>query len=113
MVTGLAAATRLEDLLIMFHGPVSFPHQSLVTPLTRAILPALTRFQFEGYYNYLEDLMAQLDSPRLKSIIVLYFNNQVIEVIVSSQLAQFLDRTGDIELARCCRARNLIVITFP
>lgn len=119
MVTGLAAATRLTGLSIVYHLLAPLPHQRFVTPSppTRAVLPALTQFRFEGDYNYLEDLVAQLDCPRLKTIIVLYFDdamffNQVIDVYMT-QLIQFVERVGDLNLARVCRTRSLILITLP
>ncbi len=102
IVTGLTATIRLKDLSIEFH-PASFPYQRVVTPLTRAVLPALTRFRFLGDYKYLEDLVGQLDCPRLKSIIVSY-SNQFIDAHVS-QLFQFIDRAEDLKLAQFRRAQ--------
>jgi hypothetical protein len=36
-------------------------------PVTRAILPAFTAFRFQGFCEYLEDLLARIDAPQLKT----------------------------------------------
>ncbi len=52
MVASLATLTRLCDLSIEFQSSTSRPHQSgsrrRLAPLTRAVLPALTSFEFRG-----------------------------------------------------------------
>src|SRR6266702_8774613 len=64
MVASLAALTRLGDLSIEFQSSTSRPIQHgnrrRLAPLTRAVLPALTSFEFRGASEYLEDLVAQI-----------------------------------------------------
>ena len=67
MAAGLATLTRLRSLHIRFRSPASFPDGICLPPVTRAVLPALTAFEFEGVSNYLEDLVARLDCPRPRS----------------------------------------------
>ena len=103
MATGLAAAKRLQYLTLEFHLPDS-PHRRLVTPPTRAVLPSLTGFRFLGEFEYLEDLVARMDCPRLEFIDVSYFP-QLVSIYVP-QFLQFIDRAEDLKLApfRCADA---------
>ena len=103
MVTGLAAAKRLKDLILEFHLP-NARHEIIVTPPTRAVLPSLTGFQFLGEFEYLEDLVARMDCPRLKFIKV-SFSFQPVHISVPHFL-QFIDRAEDLKLApfRCADA---------
>jgi hypothetical protein len=55
MVSSLAVTTRLEHLCAEFNRPGSLLGQVSATPPTRVVLPALTRFQYRGYSQYLED----------------------------------------------------------
>src|SRR5882672_2769783 len=58
MATALTVMTRLESLEIRFSDPQSFPDPaSQLPPLTRFVLPALTQLEFNGDYEYLEDLL--------------------------------------------------------
>jgi hypothetical protein len=99
LVTSLAAATRLESLFIDFNPEVTLS-QNHARPPSRAILPALTRFQFRGDYTHLEDLVARIDCPKLKSIDVLY-----VDDVDSSQLCRFLDLSEALKLNPLRRAR--------
>jgi F-box-like len=67
MVTGLSALTMLKYLSIDFgeSRTIRGPPGPL---LTRTILPALTQFKFMGVYAYLEDLLARIDAPQLKTL---------------------------------------------
>ena len=67
MVTGLAALTMLETLHIAFFSRDSRPEERRRPdfPMRVFLLPALTDFTFGGCSEYLEDLVAQIDAPRL------------------------------------------------
>jgi hypothetical protein len=91
MVLGLAALTRLKGLIITFHPDKFHPEQIHPHPVTRLILPALTKFLFQGDRAYLENLVARIDSPQLDRIYVTYLN-QPFGVPVA-QLPEFLDRS--------------------
>ena len=70
MVAGLAVLTRLKTFRIRFRYRISPPEQRTrhPYPLMRAVLPVLTEFEFRGRSEYLEDLVAQLDTPRLDDV---------------------------------------------
>ena len=101
MVTSLAALTRLNFLLIGFQSSTSRPDQSVsirthAAPPTRVVLPALTKLGFGGASEYLEDLVARIDTPRLAYIGITYFNQLVFQV---PQLFRFIGRTQIIKQA--------------
>jgi len=75
MVTALTVMTRLESLLLQFRSPRSRPDPAtrLLPPPTRIVLPALTNLEFKGVYHYLEDLLAQVDAPRLDYLLITFF----------------------------------------
>ena len=91
MVVGLAALPRLSNFTIKFHSAAPRPDRIHPPPVTRTVLPGLTYFQFTGASEYLEDLVAQIDAPRLASIDVHYLN-QLVEFRIN-QLAKFIDRS--------------------
>jgi hypothetical protein len=57
--------------------------------MTRAILPTLTRFNFRGASEYLEDLVAQIDAPSLTHVNITFFNQLIFQV---PRLSQFIGR---------------------
>ena len=57
----------------------------------RAVLPALTCLDFRGITNYLEDLVAGLDAPRLGEIEVTFFEESISDL---SRLSKFVDQIG-------------------
>ena len=70
-------------------------------PQTRAVLPALTFFDFRGISEYLEDLIAQIDTPRLDYFGITYSNRFTFDV---PQLSQFVARTESLKPHRLKRA---------
>jgi len=88
----LSALTRLGSLSIEFQSPRSFLDRTSrhPPPLTRAVLPALTRLHFQGVSEYLEDLVAQINAPLLDHVIITFFNQLLFDI---PQLPQFIDRT--------------------
>ncbi|KAH9972601.1 hypothetical protein BGW80DRAFT_1313721 [Lactifluus volemus] len=83
MVTGLSALTRLKCLYIEFdESVVSRPNRitRCSSPLTRAILPALIVFKFQGTDEYLEDLLARIDAPQLKSLEITFFHQDIFDI---------------------------------
>jgi hypothetical protein len=87
------SATLLESLTIVFESPLSRPNQKSrrPPPSTRTIFPALTRLEFKGVSEYLEDVVARIDAPLLDSIYITFFNQLIIDI---PQLAQFMRRTA-------------------
>ena len=91
MVVGLAASPRLKFFVIGFQLATLHPDRIRPPPVTRSVLPALTTFHFQGAIEYLEDLVAQIDSPQLDQISVVYLN-QLVDLRVA-QLRKFVDRS--------------------
>ena len=77
MVTCLSMLTSLDDLEIKFESPRSFPDQEnrRSLPPTRSILPALMWLVFKGVVGYLEDLVARIDTPRLRRVEATFFHD--------------------------------------
>ena len=101
MVACLVALPRLKRFTIRFETYAS-PHRIRPPPTTRSILPALTSFHFKGAYKYLEDLVAQIDSPQLFWIWIDYLNHPVDFQV--TQLSEFIDRSVGSELIPSRRA---------
>ena len=103
MIASLTALPKLETLVIGFDLATSRPNKKRRPPLTRTILPALTSFRFKGASEYLEDLVARIDCPRLNQIVITYLN-QVVDFQVT-QFSNFIDRTVGPEIALFKHAR--------
>jgi hypothetical protein len=92
MGTGLSALTSLETLHLEFLYPP--PRPALRTrrppPLTRSILPSLTQIRFKGTSEYLEEILARIDGPRLDGLHITFFNQLIFD---TPQLFQFISRT--------------------
>jgi hypothetical protein len=102
MVRGLAVLTRLRYLSISFSGetPPSDRWRSHPGPPTRAVLPALFHFHYRGCGKYLEDLLAQIDTPQLEHLSVKYLT-QPTHVL---QLSQLINRTENLKIDQFRRA---------
>ncbi|KAH8981525.1 hypothetical protein EDB92DRAFT_1952999 [Lactarius akahatsu] len=102
MVACLAVLPRLERFIIAFQLATSRPDRISPPPVTRTVLPALTFFGFKGASEYLEDLIAQIDSPQLDQIRIDYLN-QSVDIQVA-QLSEFVDRSVGPKLTQFRRA---------
>jgi hypothetical protein len=93
MATGLSMLTGLEDLQLGFESPQSCPEQNSQRPppLTRSVLPTLTSFVFKGVNEYLEELVARIDTPRLNQLSTRFFNDIDFNI---PKLEQFIIRTS-------------------
>jgi hypothetical protein len=91
-VTNLALLANLKFLTIGFESLLSYPdpERRRLPPQTRTILPALTRFEFQGISEYLDDLVARIDAPLLDSISIIFFHRLIFDI---PQLARFMRRT--------------------
>ena len=108
MVTSLATLTRLDSLCIWFKSPTSRLQPRYSPSSMRDILPSLVAFNFRGCSEYLEHLLARIDTPRLHSFIITYFNQLDLQV---PQLSQFIRRTENLELAQSQHAQVRIRIS--
>src|SRR5258708_30125390 len=94
MVTCLSVLTSLETLSLGFKSPQSSPDQEsgpyAPPPPTRSVLPTIMTFSFKGVSEYLEDLLARIDAPRLYRLWIIFFNDIFFD---TPQLIQFIGRT--------------------
>jgi hypothetical protein len=86
IVTSLAVLANLKSLLIEFQAAPFHPdpESRRLPPPTRIVLPALTRFEFQGISEYVEDLVVRIDAPLLDSIDIAIFHQLPFDI---SQLA--------------------------
>jgi hypothetical protein len=89
MVTGLSASTGLKDLVVRFENCFDQKRRCL-PPETRTLLSVLTNLRFFGTSKYLEDLVAQMEAPRLRKLAIVLFPQVIFD---TPQLAQFISRT--------------------
>ena len=88
--TGLAVTTRLKHLVISFLPPMSpNPRNTASYPQNRAVLPALTDFQFRGDVDYVESLVSKIDAPALERFTVTLFEQSSFDI---PHLSQFIGR---------------------
>jgi hypothetical protein len=90
MVARLAALSRLKTLLIEFEVVTSHYDRSLPPPITRAVLPSLNYFVYRGLCEYLEDLVARIDTPQLDTTTIVYCDLVDFDV---TQLSEFINRS--------------------
>ena len=96
MVIALAVLTNLGEFYLRFRSPLSRPdRQNRPPPLpTRAVLPALSKLEFKGVSEYLEDLVTQIDVPLLNKFKTTFFNQLIF---TTPQLAQFFCHTTELK----------------
>ena len=94
MATNLSALTSLESLRLRFQFPRPRPalesQRPPPRPLTRTILPSLTKLGFKGSSEYSEEILARIDTPRLINLDVTFFNQIIFD---TPQLFQLISRT--------------------
>ena len=117
MAISLSALTSLKSLRLLFRHPPSRPvldnRHPVLPPLTRSVLPNLTKILFEGASEYLEEILARIDAPQLNVMHITFFNQIVF---YTPQLFQFISRrptsrapeTGHIKIS--CQG---ITVKFP
>ena len=93
MAAGLSALTILESLRLDFQYPRPRPalesRRPPPRPPTRSILPRLTKIQFKGASEYLEEILARIDAPQLNNLHITFFNEIIFD---TPQLFQFISR---------------------
>ncbi len=92
MTTCLSVLTSLESLSLAFDSPESCPDQESQrpSPLTRSFLPALKYLSFRGAYQYLEELVARIDTRQCFYFSPTFFNDIDFD---TPELIQFISRT--------------------
>ena len=96
IVTCISTLPRLEKLCLGFESPRSRPSRPL-SPPTRSVLPALIKLYFTGVSEYLEDLLARIDSPLLDRLEIAFFHQLIFD---TPQLIQFITRTPTLHVDR-------------
>ena len=114
MVAALSTLTSLESLSLTFTSPESCPdlESRRLPPSTRSVLPVLTDFLFKGVSEYLEDLVTDIDAPKLKKLVITFFNDTVFN---TPRLVQFIRRTpmsSGLENAHIALRDDIARITF-
>ncbi|KAH9013759.1 hypothetical protein EDB85DRAFT_904349 [Lactarius pseudohatsudake] len=90
VVAGLSNLSRLKTLEIGYSSLRSCTiTETHPPPPTLSTLPTLTEFRFKGSCEYLEDLVARLDTPSLQECYISFFREVVFDV---PQLTQFICR---------------------
>ena len=107
MVASLAALPKLKYLNLEFEWGMSYDDR-IRLPSTRTVLPALTRFFFDGLFEYLEDFVAQIDAPQLDFLHIWYLEQAEGTDYQIPQLSRFVDRSEILKSSRCRRADVLI-----
>jgi hypothetical protein len=92
MVDALATLSRLAALHLDFQSPQSGPDWASrrPPPPRRFVLPDLTNVLFKGVSEYLEDIAARIEAPRLKYLDITLFNQILFD---TPQFIQFISRT--------------------
>ena len=93
MATCLSMLTSLEVLELQFYSPQSSPdREARRSPSqTRSVLPVLNFFWFKGSNEYLEDLVARIDTPQLYQLSVTFFNDIDFD---TPELVRFVSRSS-------------------
>jgi hypothetical protein len=113
MATSLSTLTNLESLRLHFRTSDLESRRLPPPPLTRSILPSLTKILFDGAREYLEEILARIDAPRLNQLHITFYHQIIFD---TPQLFQFIGRTptlrapekGHIALRFC-----EIIVKFP
>jgi hypothetical protein len=92
MATCVSILPNLAFLSFGFQSPLSRPSRTETSwlPLTRAVLPALTRLSFSGANEYFEDFLTRIDTPLLCSLSIVFFMDLIFHI---PQLRNFVDHT--------------------
>jgi hypothetical protein len=104
LVTALSTLSSLKLLVLkfQFRSSSDLPSASRRPPTTRSLFPALLTLSFDGFAGYLDDLVARVDTPRLKNLEITFFDQDELDV---PQVTQFIRRTPMLEaLEKACVA---------
>ena len=102
MAISLSALTSLEKLSLRFRFPR--PRTALPPPLPRSILPSLIEIDFKGPSEYLEEILARIDAPRLDNLCIIFLNQFIFD---TPQLFHFINRQPNLRAPE----KGLIMLT--
>jgi hypothetical protein len=115
MATCLSALTNLRSLYLQFRYPPPrpAPEARRPPPPTRSILPSLTKIEFKGASEYLEEILVRIDAPRLHKLHITFFNQIIFD---TPQLFQFISRRPTLrtpEKGHIAFHSEAIIVKFP
>ncbi|KAH9166917.1 hypothetical protein EDB89DRAFT_179680 [Lactarius sanguifluus] len=94
MAASLTALSRLKHLTFRLQWQFwPDPDQISQPPITRTVLPALTTFFFNGFFEYLEEFVAQIETPQLHRVGIEYLDGVLDFDFRIPQLCMFIDRS--------------------
>jgi hypothetical protein len=98
MVTCLSSLTRLKTVTMSFEesSRLRDDRNKRPPPQTRTLLPVLTKLHFQGYSEYLEYLVAQIDAPLLDRLEILFLH-YIPDNSKIPQFTEFIRRTPNVE----------------
>ncbi len=95
MATSLSALTILESLWLDIRWPVLASRRPPPSPLTRSILPSLTKLIFKGVSEYLEEFLTRADAPQLNDLHITFFNEIIFD---TPQLFRFISQRPNLRV---------------
>ena len=93
LVTQLQDLPHLEELSIGFAVPIPLPsseREMIPPPIPPVTLPSLRRLTFRGVDAYLDNLVAQINTPHLERLTLTFFFDLVFSLV---NLTEFIHRT--------------------
>ena len=113
MATSFSALTSLDSLCLQFRiSQIRLDSESRrppLPPLTRPILPSLTKIEFEGTSDYLEGILAGIDAPRLIDLHITFFNQFIFD---TSQLFRFISGIPTLMASEKCHISLYYQVTL-
>jgi hypothetical protein len=95
LANSLSGMAQLNTLKIRFLPPNAHESSLDASLANRAILPALTEFEFKGNCEYVEDLVSRIDAPALGQINITFVERPTFGI---PRLARFIGRTKEAKL---------------
>lgn len=99
MATALSALTSLETLSLRFVSDQSYARESR-HPLPRSVIPSLLCFDFEGRGEFLEALVARIDTPVLGRLGITIFRQPTFDTTQLLWLLSRIPKMQELDKAR-------------
>jgi len=100
MATALSALTSLETLSLRFTSGQPYADLGNRHPLPRSVIPSLLCFDFEGVGEYLEALVAQIDTPVLGRLGITIFRKRTFDTTQLLWLLSRIPKMQELDKAR-------------
>jgi hypothetical protein len=104
MAACLSSLNKLTSLSLGFEYefPQSRPDHPSPPPQSRVVLRVLTKLAFDGMSEYLEDLVAHIDTPVLNQLYLTFFPKPIFDV---PHLKEFIDRAKGLKPSKAAELR--------